>query len=199
VIPIQVTTGWSKYSTTFTVPAVSGKTLGTSGSEWVAINFWLSAGSTQAARASNIGIQNWTVHLADVQLEEGPTATNFERIPVQQQLAWCQRYFYRWVGTTTYTAAAIGTAWTATSFYAPFRLPVPMRVPPTFGSSAGTTFFVYGGSGNAAPTSLLQMERNTDVVELAFTTAAAIGAPVGGSAWLRAAVAGAYLDFSAEL
>ena len=94
---IQLTTGWAKYTTTFTVPSVVGKTLGTGGDDTLCLNFWFSAGSTQAVRGSSIGIQNWTVHLADVQLEEGPNATNFERIPVQQQLAWCQRYFYRWL------------------------------------------------------------------------------------------------------
>ena len=104
VSALQLTTGWAKYTVTFTVPSVVGKTLGTGGNDYLGINFWFSAGSSFAARASTIGIQNWTAHLADIQLEEGPNATNFERIPVQQQLAWCQRYFYRWTSITTNTA-----------------------------------------------------------------------------------------------
>jgi hypothetical protein len=89
---IQLAAGWKRYSITFTVPSVAGKTLGNNADAlWIGI--WISAGATFATRASGIGIQNIAVTFDDVQLEAGAIPTPFERIPQEVQLAWCQRYF----------------------------------------------------------------------------------------------------------
>ncbi|HET7713759.1 MAG TPA: hypothetical protein VFK94_05860, partial [Patescibacteria group bacterium] len=127
---VTISTVATRYSVTFTVPNINGKTLGTGGNDFLAVHLWLSAGSTNAARASNIGIQNSTFQITDVQLEVGSVATAFERLPQQVQLAWCQRYFERInlngqddmfaAGLVFNTTAAIGfLKWTQTMRAAP--------------------------------------------------------------------------------
>jgi len=90
---VTLSTTSTRYTVALTVPSIAGKTLGTNGDDRLQINLWTSAGSTFAARAGSIGIQNSTISITDVQLEAGPVATPFERLPQQTQLAWCQRYF----------------------------------------------------------------------------------------------------------
>lgn len=79
-----VTTTWTKYTYTFTVPSVSGKTLGTTAnSSYLEIYmFPLVAGN--AGRF---------IDIANVQLEAGPVATPFEQRPIGTELALCQRYY----------------------------------------------------------------------------------------------------------
>lgn len=89
---VTITNVGAKYSMTFVVPSISGKVLGTGGDDNLQLQLWLSAGTNFASRASNIGIQNSTITVTDVQLEPGPYATPFERLPQQMQLAWNERY-----------------------------------------------------------------------------------------------------------
>ena len=132
----------TKYTVTFTVPSVSGATLGTNGNHYAGIVFWISAGTAFASRAP-IGIQNNTFSITDVQLEAGSAATAFERLPVQQQLAWCQRYFFRAgannphnIWTSQGETIADGLVYTTANATPTIRLPVVMRTAPTIVTSA---------------------------------------------------------------
>jgi hypothetical protein len=100
--------------------------------------FWLSAGSTHTY--APVGNQNNTFYFTDVQLEEGNAASPFERLPVQQQLAWCQRYYQR-IAPFISTASPIASQNTCYVAYLPW--PVHMRASPTMQYFAGT---VYNGS-----------------------------------------------------
>ena len=77
-----------------------------------------------------------TTRVTGVQLESGGAATPFERLPIQQQLALCQRYFELVGGTT-------GT-WQGAYFHQRYK--VPKRASPTItlfnGSVAGANFDV---------------------------------------------------------
>jgi hypothetical protein len=53
----------------------------------------LSAGSTNASKASNVGFQSGEIDISNVQLEQGPVATPFEQRPIGTELALCQRYY----------------------------------------------------------------------------------------------------------
>jgi len=79
-----LTTSWARYSTTITVPSVSGKTIGTS-SYLQVYPMYYSSGTI----ASNV-IDVW-----GVQLEAGSAATAFETATgtIQGELAACQRYY----------------------------------------------------------------------------------------------------------
>src|SRR3954463_6731380 len=67
---ITLSTTPTRYSITFTVLSIAGKTIGTAG-DHLSLNLWLSSGATLASRASFIGIQNNTFSITDVQLEAG--------------------------------------------------------------------------------------------------------------------------------
>lgn len=88
-------TAWTRYSFTFTMPSVAGKTIGAS--SWVSVGLWVSAGSDHATRTDTLGVQNGTFDFWGFQLEEGSTATAFRRNAnsLQGELAACQRYYYR--------------------------------------------------------------------------------------------------------
>jgi hypothetical protein len=104
-----LSTSWQRFSTTFTIPTLTGKTLGTSGTDNLLLTFWLSAGSDFNARSSSLGIQSNTFDIWGVQLEAGSVANPFRRNAnsIQGELAACQRY-YRPVGTAVAAAVTAG-------------------------------------------------------------------------------------------
>jgi len=78
---VFLTTSWQKYTITFNVPSISGKTLGNRNDNFLQIVWQMPASATN------------TFDLAQVQLEAGSVATPFERRFIGQELALCQRYY----------------------------------------------------------------------------------------------------------
>lgn len=111
---ITLSTSWARYSLSVAVPSLSGKTIGTTANtSYLELNLWTSSGSTNAARASSIGLQNFTADIWGVQVEQGTTATAFQTASgtIQGELSLCQRYYYGnsgiyWYGTSTNAAVA---------------------------------------------------------------------------------------------
>jgi hypothetical protein len=192
VSAIPIGTSRNRYSITFTFPPISGKTV-VAGSYLRAI-FWLSAGADNASKASSIGIQNNTFYITDVQLEAGAAASPFERLPVQQQLAWCQRYFQRWntpslrgVMTSATLAARLGMV-----------LPVQMRTLPS--ASISGSIYVYDGAATATISSLGTAYWDTKAGAIEFNSTIGSSLTVGRPAiTLLDNTSSAYLDLSAEL
>ena len=138
-----ITTSWQRFTYTFTVPSVSGKTIGSSN------YFIVQPILIQTSSAATIDV--W-----GVQLEAGSTATNFTTATgtIQGELAACQRYFQR-IGNNAnpyymYTCAAVeGTS----TLWGSVPLPVTMRtVPSMSATSSGSTFTVlaYGNVSSSA-------------------------------------------------
>ena len=89
-----LTTTWTNYSKTFTVPSINGKTIGTTANtSYSRLTFWLDSGSTFNTESGTIGQASKTVSIAQVQVEIGPVATPFEQRPIGMELALCQRYY----------------------------------------------------------------------------------------------------------
>lgn len=79
---VTVTTSWQRFSHTFNIPSISGKTIG--------------AGSSLTARVYRyVGSSAVTFDIWGVQLEAGSVATPFEQRPIQTEIWLCQRYFQR--------------------------------------------------------------------------------------------------------
>lgn len=89
-----ITTSWARYTYTFTVPSVSGKTIGPGS--------FLQMGLSLANNTAK------TVDIWGVQLESGSSVTNFKRAAttLQGELAACQRYYEKSYDVNT----ALGTA-----------------------------------------------------------------------------------------
>jgi len=195
---VQISTTLTKYTVTFIMPSVAGKVLGSNNNDYVDINFWLSAGATFAARASNIGIQNLTFTLTAVQLEAGPVATAFERLPQQVQLAWCQRYFYRFTAPAQNAVAAWGGCPSAGNGYIEWKFPVTMRAVPTFASSVASGWKLSDRLAEWVCSSIAVQTASVASADLVIVV-------VSGTMTVRAATvmyavgAGSYLEATAEL
>ena len=77
---------WTKYSTTFTVDSLSGKTIGTT-PDFLVLRFWLSAGTDYDSRSGSLGHQTIDVDVTGVQLELGSQATPREYLPFEMEKA----------------------------------------------------------------------------------------------------------------
>ena len=124
-----ISTSWARYSVTFTVPSISGKTIGTdanSSSVWAKL--YVSAGTALNARTGSLGIQTNTFDIWGVQVEAGSTASAFERRPQQVELALCQRYYQRYTDGLFFR----GNVPASNGLFGTLTLPVTMRTAPTW-------------------------------------------------------------------
>jgi Carbohydrate binding domain len=90
---VTLTTTWTRFALTFTLPTTSGKVLGTSGDDSTQITFYFSAGANTAAQAGSIGIQSGAFQLWGLQLEIGTVATPLERLDLPRDVANCLRFY----------------------------------------------------------------------------------------------------------
>jgi hypothetical protein len=127
---VSVGTSWAKYTYSFAVPSISGKTLGTSNND--SFGFYI---------ATPINA-TFTLDIAQVQLEPGPVATPFERRPIGAELALCRRYFTVLNQQLVYESAATG----GQNIINNIALPVQMRATPT-GTFNNTTLTNTSGLG----------------------------------------------------
>jgi hypothetical protein len=90
---VTLSTSWVRYSVSVSVPSISGKTLGTDGSDQLRLNLMVSAGTDYNARSGSLGTQNNTFQFWGVQVEYGSKATPFQTATgtLQGELAACQR------------------------------------------------------------------------------------------------------------
>jgi hypothetical protein len=133
---------------------IAGETAGSWGSganTGLEINWCIGAGSSRLGTAgawnsnNNVGATGQvnlyatngsTFYLTGVQLEVGESATPFEHRSYGEELALCQRYFYRTAPAQNYGYYADAAAESTTAASAFFQYPVQMRASPT-GSSSG--------------------------------------------------------------
>lgn len=195
-----ITTTWAKYSKTFTIPSINGKTLGTNANtSFTSLNFWLDAGtnfSGVGGRAAGIGPQvSKTISIAQVQLEIGPVATPFEQRPVGMELALCQRYYevMPQAGTGS-IQASIGTGQntSATAGSVPITFKVTKRATPevTFSGSLRVSSAA-GGDLTVTSTSFIGVGLEGAVISY--------GVVSGGLAAGNAALFGRRLNTTGEI
>lgn len=131
---VSVTNTWARYSVTFTLPSVSGKTIGAGSSLSIAVK-------TPAA--------NYTLDLWGFQLERGSKATPFQTASggsPQAELAMCQRYYYSHVSGSGQPVSG-GWNYTTTDMRTYIKFPVTMRISPTTVASSGTNFYTFERAG----------------------------------------------------
>ena len=180
---ITLTTSWTRYTRTVTLPSLSGKTIGTNSSLWIIL---VQASGTTASNS---------IDLWGVQLESGSTATPFQTASgsIQQELALCQRYYWRATGATV--GWLIGTS--STAFEGSFQMPV------TFRSSASSiewsSMRLSDGTTATNATAITLNAGNTTATNTYVTGTVASGLTQYRPYILNAANSSAYIGFSAEL
>jgi hypothetical protein len=155
-ITVSLTTVWQRFTATFTVPSIAGKTIGTNNDDFLSLSIWLDAGSTHNTRANSLGQQSGTYHFAQVQVELGAVATPFERRPITNEIQLCQRYYCKSYaidtnpGTaTTVNAVTVYGLQNGTFHRFGTVFPVEMRVLPTvtaFNPNSGASGTVRRGT-----------------------------------------------------
>lgn len=93
----SLTTSWQKFTHTFSVPSISGQTIGTPPGQISAllVHLWLDAGSDFDTFSDTLGHQSGTFDFASMKLEKGSVATDFEKRPIALEMALCRRYYQK--------------------------------------------------------------------------------------------------------
>ncbi|HEL5402824.1 hypothetical protein [Stenotrophomonas maltophilia] len=140
---VVLDTLWRWHQVTVAVPGLSGKTLGAD--SYLQLSFWLDAGADFGGRSFAAGQKSGSVQLAEVQIEEGDTATDFDRRPEALELLLCQRYY-----ETVDVNRIVGITYTAngdTRACIPFK--VRKRTAPRISSpSTALNLVGFGNGGN---------------------------------------------------
>jgi hypothetical protein len=186
---ITLTTSWARYSQTFTLPSISGKTIGTSSFLTVALR------TTPAASA--------VISIFGVQVEAGSVATAFQTATgtIQGELAACQRYYYRIPYSGASQIFGTGQAFSTTAGTIWIQYPVTMRTSPTALEQSGTAanYALLNAAGSTVACNTVP------VFAVAYPNGAAVEATVasglvaGNATRINAAAGTPYLGWSAEL
>lgn len=160
----NLTTSWARYTFTVSVPSISGKTVGTS--SFLQLFFGFAANTVQ------------TVDIWGVQLEAGSTATAFQTATgtIQNELAACQRYYYRATAQVTsfYITTGTGFARNTTIAYIPFFVPVTMRAISSLDYSGIRAVRASTDVGYTSGTFAFTGNYTSNIAELSYTHGSAV-------------------------
>jgi hypothetical protein len=184
---MSLTTSWQRFTWTFTLPSISGKTIGANNS--LNIFFYLAS-----------AMSTFTIDFWGVQLEAGSNATAFQTATgtIPGELAACQRYYWRTSATNTFSAHGMGGFSSTILVNINLNHPVPMRVSPTSLDYSNITIYTFADVNFAV--SLLTF---SSVVSSSLITR--VGATVTGGTANTGAVltnnntSAGYVGLSAEL
>lgn len=180
-----ITTTWTKFTQTFTVNSLSGKTLGTNNDHFLGVRFSLPSST-------------YTFELAQVQLEKGSDATEFERRLIVQELAMAQRYTYRQTKDSggSFRAVAPCYAQSSTNARATIRFPVQMRTTPVFTLSAASHVNININLSNKVPSSVAQANASEYGASIDNTTT---GLTASHAGQMQLSTANSWIQWDAEL
>lgn len=207
---------WERKSVT--VDGATGFSLAGGNAEGLMVDWWYHSGSdytsgsgseTYIALAASNYNANATANLGDntsnylrmtgVQLEVGDTVTPFEHRTYSDELARCQRYFYRQSGTKLYYRFGVGFCTSTTNGNNTVFFPVPMRTEVSLSSSG--TFAIHHGTGPSVSTTTgLSIDTQANGTQGITVDGTTTGLTVGNACQLVANNdSSAYIDYDAEL
>ena len=186
----SLTTSWVKYSVTFSdFPALSGKTIGAGNYA----EFLFGQGATAGSTA-------FTLDITNIQVEKGKSASAFEQIGHQENLAQCQRYYYKESIANNDFYSGMGMADVdGNSVILNLPFPVTMRQEPSLDTTGAATDYMIRRSTTAQCTSVPTIggASTKHMAAVVFTKSShgfGDGSAVRCGAW-----GNSYLGFNAEL
>jgi hypothetical protein len=185
-----LTTAWTRYTGTVTLPSISGKTIGTSSYLEIDLGTFLNTTFT-------FDTWGWM-------LESGSTATPFQTATgtLQGELSAAQRYYQRFGaknGQTVGTNATYGTGFTTSTTGVNITVPFPvtMRITPTAIEYASITAYDAALTQyTPSAVALVAGQSGLDAGNVQFTVT---GATAARAAVIIQSATTGYLAFSAEL
>ena len=167
------------------------------------LNTWGTLGSTvdiqSASQVNWISNAGATFYLTGVQLEQNTTATPFERRLYGQELANCQRYYWKIAsdGTATgFPAIGSGVVNGSTTSYIYVKYPITMRTSPT--ASYNGTITIHDGSAGATVSSTSANYPGLDSMFWVFNHSAGLVASRGAIAYFQNSTSN-FIQATAEL
>ena len=159
---IALTTSWQRFTYTFTVPSIAGKTVGTG--SYLTMDVYHPINTT------------FTIDTFGWQLEAGSNATAFQTATgtIQGELAACQRYYLRPQNTDAYAMYATGSARSTTVADVIYSLPVAMRVKPTSIEYSNLQITFPGVSGSAVTNLIIDAASSNQYVTFQATVASGL-------------------------
>jgi len=193
----------------------SGGAITNDNGDGLRISWFLSCGSTYASATDNVWSSdtndyatsnqvNWLdstsndFYLTGLKLEVGSTATSFLHESYAENLAKCQRYYYKHCeGITQHVS--LGDAHQTTQMDAVVHFPVTMRATPTLDANSGTGYwgvYITGvlRTSNAGWTLFRAMPTGTTIYNQGFSSMTK-----GHAGRVIVSNASAYMAFNAEL
>ena len=187
---VTLTSSWQRFTVTKTLGSLSGKTVGTSSYLGVKFNQPSDDNTTNA----------WSIDFTGVQLEYGNVATPFEHRSYGEELALCQRYYFKHTVSQANDPFCVGMMESPrTSCFGDVKFAVPMRADPTALETTGTAtdyeIRVAGASitCNVVPT-FIRASIHSSLVKFAISST-----ELTDTGQMRAATTSGYLAWSAEL
>jgi hypothetical protein len=179
-------TSWQRFTTTFTFPSLSGKTVGTSSS--IAVGLDIQDGTT------------FTVDFWGIQLEAGSTTTAFQTATgtIQGELAACQRYYFALAGGNL-KPVSFGTYYTSSTMYGLITFPVTMRTAPSIDQVTGTDYYkIFSNNNGGDGFNSLTIDGSSTQGVTVYNNAQVSGT-AGQSGWITTGNNASFLSFTSEL
>jgi hypothetical protein len=175
----------------------TGTTYQATAGAWTATNFI----SAPTGATSVVSTNGATFYITGVQLEIGSTATPFERRLYNQELANCQRYYYKIQASTAACGFGVGYSDSTTAAYGLVPFPVTLRIRPTALEQSGTAshYRINASGGNITCSNVPTYDGITDINTGCISYPVASGLTAGRAVFFIANSTSAYLAWSAEL
>ena len=148
---------------------------------------------------SLIGSTSNNLYITGIQFEVGDIMTSFEHRSLADELAHCQRYYYRQSSEHQYMRYdCSGQCPSANGAQFVFSLPVKMRAIPTIGYSQLSDFYIYASNLQAkTPTNITLSAGSTKSPMLSFDKSSTFSAGAGAHLTVPNSNQG-YIEFKAE-
>ena len=141
-----------------------------------------------------------SIRFANQKLERGGAATPFVFRPLQQELALCQRYYYRQIDEVSFKPLCVGQAVSATLVVGAVQHPVEMRTTPAMTVQSQTGLACASSGGADLPTTAINYASSqSDQLSAALSFDVAGGLATGNASKVRSITANMFLDFDAEI